>query len=248
VALTDFIYASNQGSGVFTTGISGSTVAHSALPSPLQNNGNYCRYWRSNYGSTGYVNLLVAANISGFKSIPSTKAVSVRAWLRPGAAASGRPGYIGLVAKASSATTLTPSWGYNFYIFDNTNFAVNFGSIINTDFIRKYANPTGGSLYSNWTHMRMDVIPVKNTSNNIVADRVRCFVGDGNINGETWTLVSDRFAEATVPSGITPQFKSWASATDAYYGFGSHGSEPGNVQFKNLEFYADNLEILTKTI
>ena len=78
--------------------------------------------------------------------------------------------------------------------------------------------------------------------------RVRCFVGDGAAGNETWTLVSDRFAETTVPAGITPQFKTWGSATDAYYGFGCHGGEPGNATLKNVEFYADNLEILTKTI
>lgn len=250
MAISDFRMMSSQRFDALTWGateISGSTIAHSTLGNPLTGEGGYCRYWNNSY--TGGFQFLAAPNISNFKSISSTKAVSMRVWMR---ASSTYPTRIGLVAKGRSDVSPLER-GYNFFVNTSSEFGLNFGTCNVYTHAKYYPNPLSTPLFDNWVHMRMDVVPVKNSSGTVVADRITCYANNEAIGSQNWILVADRFAEVTVPTGITSPFKAWSSANEAYYGFGVNNlgqySTGGGLNYTNRQiFYADHFEMFVKTL
>lgn len=229
------------------TGISGAIAAHSTLSSPLSGEGTYCRNWQNSSATTFYFSAV--PDTANFKTLPSTKAASIRCWLR---CSSALPIRFGLFAKAHYAFVYDR--GYNFFVNSNGYFGLNFGQANDYDNLKKYPSSLGVGLFDRWIHMRMDVIPVKNSSNIVVADRIKCFATTEALGSENWQLIADTFAEVTVPTGKISPFIAWGSATNPYYGFGTHSIGQADTttlttNYNNkLNFYADHFKMLVKTL
>jgi len=214
MAQADFDFASN-GTGSITGGLDGQAVPNAALSDPLSGEGTYCRAFipvdTNNIAMSATIKSSV--NAGEFFEIPSTKSISVRAWLRH-TDISTTTYAIGIGAKiyagAPDADANAPN-GYSVLIGDANQ--TSGGTTL------KFIADNGAATFNStvaftvfddtWHKVRLDVIPVGTSE-----DIVNVYTGTGTTGSEVWTL---RYTKNILNSDLF--YIPWAQTGNGKVGF-----------------------------
>jgi len=215
MAQADFDFESGGlAGGAWVGGDDGTARLHAGLSSPLTGEGDYCRDF-STVNTTLYITKAsIKASVSAglFDEIPSTQAISVRAWIRAEGYTNGIS--IGIIAKlhpTSNGNGRENPVGYNLFVGGAADTANNSNLKLH---LRK-DNSTYKNVYLNaltintWYKIRLDVIPVGSSQ-----DIVKVYTGVGATGSETWTL-----EHTEVILNTDPHYVPWAQSGGGKIGF-----------------------------
>lgn len=198
---SDYDFIDMAGSGTYSGGSDGRSELHTNLSNPLTGEGVFCReYAIATPGvNSGVLAALKSAFDGGsFFGVPSTKKLSVRAWLRIGTPSTTdfHDGSMGISIKTQIIDNARRISGYSAVIGEidgvgnsaslalrlvtNNGSAVSFPAF--PDII-----PSFIILKDVWYKIRLDVTPTGTTS-----DLIELFTGTGVTGGEIWTLRASR--------------------------------------------------------
>lgn len=247
MAYADFDIASHAGNtGGFVDGPEGSPVLHSSLSSPLVGEDLFARTY---VRSSGVVGVLYMLNDVNFVGIPSTKSVSLRAWVRRELLGFGNG--IGLIAKSGITAGASVQRQVSGYFFgfapvggDDSNalgFMAHDGAADNNSYIINGSGSGGGVdeaepnfagfSAATWYKLRMDVLPIGSGN-----DQVDMYTGVGTTGSEVWTL-----EHSFVASSGDPWWVPHAHGSSNKYGFYVYDSNSG------LHNRIDRFQIFTET-
>ena len=220
-----FIYLRQSGDA------QGVAVFHDQLSNPLTNEehgvGTYCRrFGHANWGtsSPGSSGFFMYSNNQNMISVPDTKAISIRSWIRfaPSGTSYNTDAYYGIIAKATS--TAYNTGGYFLYIRDDGFCYLNGTKILDRTFVR-----------DTWYRLRLDVIPIKHNGV-VIMDHLKCFI---EVDGE-WVMMQEIYIEATDTAFIT-----WSGTR--YNGIKSYFTHSYYVSGVNY-LYLDKIEMYLETV
>lgn len=211
----------------------GLAVFHNSLSNPLSGSefGDYCRYFRHDTGNSNDCGFMARLKNPAALSIPDTKAISVRSWVRMNSWSNDNYAFIFAKDYCGSCWNNSDSRsGYHFGI-KNGDFRISAKG--HTLMSAIDANPIlGYDTGNNWVHIRLDVIPIKHNGA-VIIDHVKGFV---EVEG-VWQLVTERYIEAT-----DSEFVPWQSSTPSYVGFGAYSWNYWT------QTWWDKFEVFTETV
>jgi len=209
----------------------GLAVFHSDFDNPLTVGGTYCRYFRTNSGGGTDNGFMARLKHPSALSIPDTKAISVRSWVRHTSHSNNQYAFIFAKDYHNSWDNTSAASGYHFGIRLGDFYFSAKGHTIVEGFD---ADPIlGHSTIDRWVHVRMDVIPIKHNGV-VIMDHVKCYT---EVNNE-WVLVVEKYIEST-----DSIFVPWQpTTTDSHVGFGHW------VWDYWQQSYWDKFEVFTETV
>lgn len=260
---------STSDSSNFVGGVYGDAVLHSSLASPLTNSGNYCRVF-SRSSLTPYGFWLVNSSVdSGIYTGPysTTKAYSLRAWIRKESGGTVRDSGIGLFARnVFDGTTNSINYDANAYNITPGGYNVQYSQRVANAAGSATQNATSGNA-SLWLQARQTNNPFNpaaviecsgSTNQEYLMDtwhRIRMDViplgtsgdtinvytssaGDVTSGNETWELVGTTFVNSTDAYYVDP------TSGDLQMGFYSFCTNSTGAR----NMYIDQFEVLVKDI
>lgn len=232
----------------------GGAIANASFSSPLTTEGNFAREFTvSSVAASpqGHRQGLIKTTAAGgaFSTVPATKAVSLRMWIRSGGGPVGGVYDIGLHSKATTGTTAY--WGSSGYKLRFSNDSrTNAGSSIGaTPLLRLGAYGSGGlpiasfpeiacsGSYSlnTWYKIRLDTTPVSATQ-----DLVEAYTGVGDTGSEVWTLVGSFYITSAVST-----YQPWSDVTRRFGHFQAFTSGASSVSFP---YYQDRFQAFVTSL
>ena len=255
---------SSNNSAYFVSGTYGQAVLNSTLTSPITNAGAYSRVFRETGVNKPYGFWTVSSSVdSGIYTGPysTSKAYSLRAWLRKESGGDVIDSGIGLfarnvfdgttnsIADSSQVFNIIPG-GYTLQLSKRAAFGQN-ASSGNTSLwlqIRGTSDPSSDGISSiecsgstndeynmdTWHRVRMDIIPAGTAGDSI--NVYTSSAGDVSSGNETWELVANTFVDSTDAYYVDP------TNSDLQMGFYAYNQPSGRNN------YIDQFEILVKDI
>lgn len=263
--------ASTKDSANFVSGTYGQAYLNSALASPITNAGTYNRRFihQSDFPNRPYSFYLVSSSVdSGIYSGPysSSKAYSIRAWIRKKAGGTVGNSMIGIfirnkfdgvtntIADSAENFNVIPG-GYTLqyssraaYVAPGGSNAYLFLQVRDTDSPASVGQATvtcSGSGASNsyaldtWHRVRVDLVPVAG-----LGDQINVYTssaGDVSSGNEVWEQVADKFVGFEEDGFVD------SNNSDMAMGFYTF-SQPNEFSFGGEDVYIDQFEILVEDI
>lgn len=202
MAFSDFDVSIGISANTYVGGNDASQQVNASLASPLTLQGADCRVWTiaetDQNGRSAHYMLDDTAH-PNFTSIPDTKAVSVRAWVRKTAKLGNTEGGIGIFAKGVDQQPSGLQAGYVLF-YGDSNALLGFTGNYDTLSLHLKGPSSGGirQVYANittlpvntWHQIRMDVIPVLNGAS-VDSDTVRVYTNTGTEASPVWNLEAE---------------------------------------------------------
>lgn len=215
----------------------GVAIAHSSLSSPLSGEGSFLRSLSpsltGNADGNQIIDIAPGALSGAFDSVPSSKAVSLRAWVRADGLAQSNEGFsAGIVAKAlpNDGTNAGDAFaGYKLKIgtmavpgSGPSSFELRLQAARGdgTDGTAATVVCSGSYAFGAWYKLRLDVIPQGNGADLLVA-----FTGAGATGSEVWTEVG-RLTVLSTDSNFLP----WAQSASRFGFYSSIYSISGRTK------------------
>jgi len=257
VAYWDFDLYQNAGGTtplVWQGGPSGLAEVNSLLTNPLTTENYYCRQFfaspvnNNRSGNTQHLLKATAAD-NQFDAIPSTKSVSLRAWVRysTGTTDTWSASNIGLCAKSSiiSSTQGEAFAAYKLRLggVGSTTTGTTRSSQVNlrlsvtnsSGFLSDAANEiicTGIYDRNVWYKIRLDIIPISGDT----ADRLVAYTGVGPTGSEVWTQVGQLDILDTDTT-----YRAWGNSLFRYGYYAAHNFS-ANSSATNINVYIDRFQ------
>lgn len=197
-----------QNNGVaWVGGNDGDAQVHGSLANPLAGEGTFCRRYTTVGGGGNDMLATIAPSVDGgaYVGIPSTKSVSLRAWVRITNSTSNSAWISGKTGNYTNKYSgYHFGWGRRYvspFAGNNTLFfaavapngvtgvgggqLLQFSDATAPNNIAAFLNPAS---VNNWLKLRMDILPLGATN-----DQIDLYVGTGPTGSEVWNLLHTVF-------------------------------------------------------